>query len=215
MNYYLILDVETGGKNEKENPITEIALSMLDPKTLNSLHKYQCFVKPYNNLVITQEALDATQITMKNIESGIDIKDAIKELATIMMKYSSKTGRYKPVLIGHNIGFDQRFLKEAFEFVGKSLWDFIDPVLIDTMFEQRRIEYGKKDADKNLYSLGACCNRMGIKLHSAHGAEADVEATEQLYFSQLNILRNGGNNTDAAKDNRQSKKAKARTFFEM
>lgn len=61
---YIVHDCETGGLDENLNPITQYAAIVLDYKTLKEVDRWETFVKPYNNLVIEQEALDRTMVSM-------------------------------------------------------------------------------------------------------------------------------------------------------
>jgi DNA polymerase III epsilon subunit-like protein len=116
-------------------------------------------------------------------------------------------------MIGHNIGFDIGMLNKLFQLLEKDLFDYFERSSIDTMLEQENMEMGQKGSEDYLYNLGACCERMGIKLHSAHGAEADVEATCKLFIKQTKIKRKNKADTQETMDDTTA--AKSRVKFEM
>jgi DNA polymerase III alpha subunit (gram-positive type) len=124
---FIILDCETGGLRCKENPITEVALIVVDPISFATIHSYQTFVKPYNDLKITVDALKASRVTMSQINAGVEHKVLLTNLIKIFAKYKQPTkATSKPILIGHNFGFDIDFLEYLFDFLGYSLWDYVD-----------------------------------------------------------------------------------------
>lgn len=200
-----VLDLETGGLKENENPITEIAFNIYDAKTMKLLDSYNSFVKPYNDLKIVQKALDASQVTMKDVNNGKDIDIVLKDFVELMTKHT-KSKKDKPVLIGHNIVFDKKFLKYIFDYKKKNLYDYIDDSEFDTLRLMKFRERNDKDQDKYKYNLTACCDRCGIKLKSAHGAQADITATFELF----KYLMSKDDTTNVKQESN-----KQRNFFQM
>lgn len=216
MNTYIVLDTETGGLDEKKNPITEIGLQVLDTKKLTVIDTWQTYVKPYEKLFIDPKALAATQLSMEDIETGLDYRVAAKELAKVFIKHTSGSRSLKkPILIGHNTQFDIKFLEQLYKFLDKDLYEYIDKYFVCTMKQQQNIELSSRNFEKTRFTLTACCERMGVKLHSAHGAMADVEATKKLFIKQTKIARSGISNADTNEDTGSKQESKARNFFEM
>lgn len=211
MHYKIVLDCETGGFDCNEHPITEIAYSVYDWKKYALIESYQSFIKPYNDLTITDEALNASNVTMKQINSGISDTELMKQLITTFTKY--KMGHDLPVIVGHNTGFDMGFLESLFNYRNKNLYDFISRVTYDTCIMMKDYEGGVKNADKQRYKLGICCERLGIKLKSAHGAAADVAATADLFKILMNKMRSNSSNNNNSDE--QSGITKSRNFFEL
>lgn len=192
MNNLIVLDVETGGYDENLNPITQVALQVVEPIKFKTIHYFDTFVKPYNNLTIDTDALKSTMVTMKDINSGVDVNLLLKELISAV-KIANKSGRdsTKPILVGHNIGFDKKMLKYLFAYKNKDLYDYFDEESFCTMRMTKLLEAGSlKSDDVSRYTLTSCCERQGIPLKNAHGAPADVEATKQLFIVLTNRLRN-------------------------
>lgn len=210
MNPFLVLDVETGGLNEQKTPMTEIAFSIYDPKTFKLIESYQSYIKPYNDLVIDMKVLAKTQVKMQDVEGGKTIDVVIREIIGIWSKYN-KVKKNKLIIIGHNIPFDIRFVKYAFEFMMVDIYDFLDESHFCTQRLMKFHERKNKDTDKLLYKLAACCDRMGISLKSAHGAQADIQATFEL-FKKLTI--NIGQTADTY-ESTNTKREQARLFFEF
>lgn len=177
-----VLDVETGGKQATVNPITQFAIQIVDPLDFKILHSYDTFVKPYNNLKIEKEALDYTRVTMQQINAGIDYRELLKQIIqAVKLANKSGNGASRPVIVGHNVGFDVGFLTYLFNYANKDLNDYFSSNTLDTMTLLKMHEMGSLKNDENSrYTLTACCERMNIKLKTAHGAPADVDHTRQL-----------------------------------
>lgn len=212
---FIILDCETGGKSSEENPITEIALLAVDDK-FKEVNRFSTFVKPYADLIITKEALDKTNISMKQINNGMEITEVVKVIIDFckQIKGSDKSSLMNPVIVGHNVAFDLAFILFAFKLCKKNLADHFSSnngqfVTVDTM-QLSRLIWGAslKQGENNSFNLGNCCERAGIKLFDAHGAMKDVEATTNLlrYFSNLQI----GSTTE-----NKNLQSKTRDFFKI
>jgi DNA polymerase III alpha subunit (gram-positive type) len=214
-NNLIVLDVETGGMLPTENPITQIAWQAIDPLKYTVLHSFDTFVKPYNNLVITPKALAASRVTMKEVNAGVDVRVVLKEFVG-MVKVINKSGKgaTKPIIVGHNVGFDIDFLVAMFNYLNKDLFDYTGKVPFDTLLDSKRFEAGKlKSDDINRFTLSACCERFNIPLKSAHGAPADVEATKQLFIKITDNLRNNGSTKNSSGEQHQQKRQKQRDSF--
>jgi len=183
MNNYIVFDCETGGLDPEKNPITEIALIAFQGEDFKEIGRYETFIQPYGtDPVYEPKALEMTGITMDMINSGKEHKQFIKELIT-WFKSVKRRGRNLPVMIAHNAIFDQGMLDFAFHTANKNLYEFVDPIFIDTLHLSRL-----KDADKSKHNLKAACERFGIEIVNAHRAMDDVEATKQFivqYFSSV------------------------------
>lgn len=192
-NALIVCDTETGGYDEQKNPITQITMEVLDANTFQTLHFFETFVKPYNNLAISPAALTASRVTMQQITAGMDVKLLLKNIFEVFKK-ANKSGKdsTKPYFVGHNFGFDMRFLKYLFTYMKQDLFQYVQEVPFDTLAMMKLQEGNTLKASENQkYTLTACCERMGITLRGAHGSSADVEATKKLFTKLVNQQRNG------------------------
>lgn len=210
---YIVFDCETGGLDENLNPITQYAAVILDGKTLKEIDRWETFVKPYADLVITKDALEKTMVTMSEINAGITVKEFVTtatefwEMHRVKTKYR-EMGRLVPV--GHNIPFDIRFINWALNYNGKPLIEeWIQACFIDTM-PIAKLAFGVKGEEK--INLGAVCELAKIKLTDAHGAMNDVEATAEVLRWCMKKLRakKGDVNSES-----QQTRAKGGEFFEF
>ena len=211
----IVLDTETGGFSDKENPITEVCLYIVNPATFKIVDKYQTYVRPYKNLKITKSAIEATQVSMVDIENGVELKTMVNMLMVYFKKARNGSTRDYPQLVGHNASFDIGFLKVAFDFCGKDLFSYIDSVPICTyrMIKLHDASVKNEKLETASASLTSSCERFGIKLKSAHGAEADVIATTALLKALTSKLRNSGD-TKAIKEEKIVEE-KSRKFFQF
>ena len=202
MQNLIVLDVETGGRDCNNNPITQFAAEVVNPVNFRTLSKYTSFVKPYNNLKIEQDALKYTQVTLKQInEQGIDLSLLLKNIVDLV-RSANKSGRAsnRPIIVGHNVTFDIGFLKYAFALKNKIFFEYFDESFFDTLKIMRLREMHKPEYEQYRYTLGACCERAGVEHKDAHGAPADVEVTKYLFQYLVKNLRNAGNSNSEDSD---------------
>lgn len=210
---YIVFDCETGGLYETKNPITQYAAVILDGKTLKEIDRWETFVKPYADLVIEQEALDRTMVSMSDINSGLNVKEFIATATEFWEAHRIKTkkremGRLVPV--GHNIPFDNRMLNWALNYLKKpNVEEWMFPNIIDT-FPLAKLAFGINGEEK--INLGASCTAAKIKLTDAHGAMNDVEATADLLRWYMRKLR--AKKGDSVNESNQGR-AKGNEFFEF
>ena len=189
MNNYICFDLETGGLDAQKNPITEFAMIVYKQENFEELFRFECFVKPYDNLVLEKEALYHTGITLEMLENnGIEIDELVELVKEVFQQFTEgKKIKYKPILVGHNIAkFDTGFLEYAFNRNGLNLHDYIEHYKEDTLFIARTKWCGVI----NKFNLTACCEQAGIQLIDAHRAMNDVEANKQLHEYLIKSLRN-------------------------
>ncbi len=93
---YFVYDLETGGLSEKNNPIIEVAIVILN-QNMEVIGEYNNFVKQYGDLQIQPQALQANNISLSQIASGIDIKELVTDIIELGKLY--KYGRNKPILV--------------------------------------------------------------------------------------------------------------------
>ncbi len=211
----IVSDVETGGKIYTENPITEIYLNIVHPSTFKVISDYHAYIKPYNGLIITKEAIEVSQVSMKDINAGVDIKVVVKMIIT-KAKAAKNNAKYdKPQLVLHNAVFDKHFLEYAFEFCGEDLYEYVDEIPICTMRLMKLHDAGLKieKSDQTAFKLSACCDRLGIKLKSAHGAKADTIATTEILKSLTSKLR--ALSGEEPKEGKKKPEEKSRKFFQF
>lgn len=210
---YIVHDCETGGLDENKNPITQYAAIVLDYKTLKEVDRWETFVKPYDDLVIEQKALDSTMVTMSDVNNGITLQEFVKTATTFWENHRART-RYRDmgrlVSVGHNVSFDHRFLNYALGTQNKTIWEYFQDNFVDT-YVLSKMAFGLKGDEK--LNLGATCGYTGIDLTDAHGAMNDTEATaDVLRWFIKNIRSKKGVKIESAE---AGGRAKGSEFFEF
>lgn len=209
---YIVYDCETGGTNETKNPITQYACIVLDFKTLKEIDRFETFIKPYNNLVITKEALEHTMVDMSDIRHGISIENFVDVLMEFNGMHQAK-GKFKDanrlVPVGHNIPFDNRFLSYACNLCDRHYFEYIHDNFIDTM-SLAKMTWGLGGNEK--IRLFDCVERAKLKLTDAHRAMNDVEATSDLFRWFVKKLRAKNGITESTE---QEVRVRGREFFEF
>lgn len=211
---YIVFDCETGGLDENKNPITQYAAVVLDGKTLKEIDRCETYVKPYNDLEITKEALEKTMVNISDINSGLSLKEFVAVAKEFWKQHQVRTkykdmGRLIPV--GHNVTFDIRFINKAMELDGskEDMFETHYENFIDT-FALAKLTWGIKGDEK--LRLGICAERADIVLTDAHGAMNDVEATADLLRYYVKNLRN---EKVVKKVVEEATRAKGQEFFEF
>lgn len=182
---YIVFDFETGGFDPEKNPALEVALITIDGKTLKEKNRWETFIKPYDDLVIEQAALNANGLKMTDVNNGISKQELLKEFKSIFLMNNPTNVRMKrPILVGHNVPFDMSFLHYIFRSDKKGLFNYISQVQIDTMIEALRMF-----PNETSHKLGDICALVGINLVDAHKAMNDTVATTDLFRHFTNKLR--------------------------
>lgn len=186
---YVLFDCETGGLSHKENPITEIAFLVYDNVKFEEAFRHETFVKPYHGLKLDPQALKITGITEDMLKDGAELEDIVEIFILISKKFTISKGKWKtkPVLVGHNIAdFDVPFIEYMFEHCGKSLWDYYQRYMEDTLIWSRN----KWEGEYQKFNLAACCGYAGVEIIDAHRAMNDIEPNKELHKVLVESLRN-------------------------
>lgn len=158
-------------------------------KVLRSKHE---LAQPTERMDYEPRALEYSGITMERLEAqGVDLK----EVAGAVLRFAeratlSKGTQCKPVLIGQNITFDIGFLTQLMSYAGLTkeyektfagktdFYGNFQPLYLDTILLARLALAA--DTGVTSYKLELVAERLGIELHDAHDAGADVAATLEI-----------------------------------
>lgn len=156
---YAILDIEATGGKVGEESIIEIAVYKYDGKGI--VDQFISLVNPEKKIDKFVQKL--TQITDKMVLTAPKFHEVAKRIVEITDHC---------ILVGHNVMFDYRMLKQEFERLGYNY----EKEWIDTF------EYSEK-LIPNLpsYSLGKLCQSLGIVVTDRHRASGDARATITLF----------------------------------
>ncbi len=178
---YTIIDIEGNGGVFREEKITEIAIYKFDGRQI--VDQFISLVNP--EAEITQYVQKLTNITPKMVHTAPKFHEIAKRIVEITEGTT---------LVGHNIDFDYRMLRQSFKSLGYSF-------KIDTL---DTIQLAKKlIPEAESYSLGKLVKSLGIPVTDRHRASGDARATLELFKMLLTkdadseIIQNQFNETNA------------------
>ena len=198
INSVICLDIESGGLNPAKNPITQIAYQAFELDNYKPILEFSTYVQPYANLELEDAAMKYTNITYAQLANGMDSKSVVKKMCEDFANANTaKTHTKKPILLGHNIGFDIGFIQYLFVMQKVDLGKYLDtnknylgqevPKYYDTLLLAK--QKWADDEKMIKYNLTACCQKAGVEITDAHHAMNDVKATKELFFYLTNTLR--------------------------
>lgn len=156
---YSIIDIESNGAGFRKESIIEIAIFKYDGHQI--VDQFISLVNPEAD--ITPFVQKLTQIYPKMVKTAPKFHEIAKRIIEITQGTT---------LVGHNIDFDYRMLRQSFERLGY-------PFEIDTL---DTIPLAKKlIPDAESYSLCKLTKSLGIALSNHHRASGDARATLDLF----------------------------------
>ena len=179
---YITIDTETGGFNQQVNPLLQVgmhaALLDTDNMTAVTISSTEWNVKPsqFINKIIEPEALSVNQLKLEQLEeTGMLIGNLGDSMRNEIMKAidfaGHKTHKY---LLGQNLAFDLRFLREYLPSTAVGLlYSFRFRELMDKVEDYHIVSPGPARSS----SLSAVSAELGIVNESAHTALSDAKTT--------------------------------------
>jgi DNA polymerase III alpha subunit (gram-positive type) len=222
INAYSIFDFETGGLTSIKNPMTELGAIGIAGDTLEEIDRYALLAKPYYDaaLIYEPQALQVTGISIDLLlAEGVDIKLIVDRAIEHFEKLNpSKSFKYKPFIVGHNVIFDIGFLKAIFEFCKKDLTKYISgdkdrngtfiPHYIDTL-QLAKMTFGHDESMPN-YKLGTVVEKFGLSQTEAHRSMSDIVPTKDILIQCIKKLRSSGQSMEEV-----NKQYSFRTHFQF
>lgn len=167
---YAILDIEATGGKKGEEDIIEVAIYRYNEgKVVDQLISLVSPERKIDNYV-----QKLTQITPKMVKTA----PKFHELAKRIIEITEGT-----ILVGHNVDFDYRMLKQEFKKLGYAYYrETIDTVPLSE----------KAFPEASSYSLGKLSKELGIPVSDRHRAAGDARATLELFklLLEKDILKN-------------------------
>lgn len=156
---YSIIDIESNGAGFRKECIIDIAIFRYDGHKV--VDQFISLVNPESD--ITRFVQKLTNISPNMVKTA----PKFHELAKRVVEITEGT-----TLVGHNIDFDYRMLRQSFQRLG---YDFKINTLDTIPLAKKLIP------DEVSYSLGKLVKSLGIPLVNAHRAEGDARATLELF----------------------------------
>ena len=156
---FAIIDTETSGGKYNEEKIIEIGILVYDGNKI--MKTYQSLINPKKKVDYFVQKL--TGIKENKLRRCKPFKDHAKEIKKLLKN---------KVIVGHNVEYDYRVLKNEFKSIGM---DYKAKTLCT-------IEMSKKIfPDLESYKLKKICNHFNIELNNHHRAYDDAKATTELF----------------------------------
>lgn len=156
---YSVIDIESNGAGFRKECIIDIAIFRYDGHKI--VDQFISLVNPESD--ITPFVQKLTNISPKMVKTA----PKFHELAKRVIEITEGT-----TLVGHNIDFDYRMLRQSFQRLG---YDYKISTLDTIPLAKKLIP------DEVSYSLGKLVKSLGIPLVNAHRAEGDARATLELF----------------------------------
>jgi len=161
---YSVLDIESNGGAFRKEKIIDIAIYKFDG------HK---ILDQFISLVNSDEGISSyvqklTKITPKMLKTAPKFHEIAKRIVEITKD---------SVLVGHNVDFDYRMLKQSFQELGYHY----EMETIDTISLAKKLIPNEKS-----YSLGNLSKSLGIPITDRHRASGDARATLELFKILIN-----------------------------
>lgn len=156
---YAVIDVEATGGKKGEESIIEVAIFLYDGETV--VDQLISLVQPDREIDVYVQKL--TQITTKMVKTAPKFHELAKRIIEITDG---------AVIVGHNVEFDYRMLKQEFSKLGYTYYrETIDTLPLSE----------KHFPDAESYSLGKLSKSLGIPVSDRHRASGDARATLELF----------------------------------
>jgi len=104
-----VVDTETSGLDPNVHALLEVAVIILEPKSLTVVEEFSSLVFPRLGAVLDPEAMKVNGLTLEMLADA-------PELSVVMAKVGTMLEGC--VLAGHNPGFDRDFLKASWAWTG-------------------------------------------------------------------------------------------------
>lgn len=169
---YVVVDIETTGKNSKQDEITELAAVRY--RNGQVVVRYNQLVKPRHP--VRGFVISLTGITNKILAEVPPIEAVIGDFADFIGD---------DILIGHNIAaFDSVFISDAYEkYLGRTL----ENSCVDTMRLGKKLCPGLP-----CYTLEVLSTHLGIQYENAHRGINDCDITNACYRKMRSMVLESG-----------------------
>lgn len=176
---YFAFDVETTGLDEKVDQIISFAFVVLDDE-LNKLDYGEFHAHPNDDVIVSPQAAAINGYSKEAWDKKC-AKTQGEMFDQIDFALTMHSHKEMLVPMGYNVRFDVKFLDQLYKKHDSDLGAYLKKDVLCVM------EYLKKHDVKNKlrpvigYKLIQSCERFGVRLDNAHTANADIDATIEIY----------------------------------
>jgi ribonuclease T len=191
----IVVDVETGGFNDRTDALLQIAAVIVELGDNGRLRRGQTFsfhVKPFEGANIEAAALAVNRIDpFHPLRPAIDERDALQRIFKEVRNAIKAAGCRRAILVGHNSWFDLGFMNAAITRAAIKRNPFHPFSSFDTA------TLGGAALGQTVLAKAVTLAGLGWDSSSAHSATYDAEQTCELFCHVCNILAESHAEADA------------------
>jgi ribonuclease T len=180
----VVVDVETGGFNDRTDALLEIAAVVIGMGRDGRLfpgEAVSCHVRPFDGANLDPKALAFTGIDPDHpFRDALPERDALEHVFSTVRKAVKATGCTRAILVGHNAFFDLGFINAAVERTGHKRNPFHPFSTFDTV-TLAGMAFGQTVLAKSVLAAG-----MDWDASEAHSAIYDTQMTAELFCHVIN-----------------------------
>jgi DNA polymerase-3 subunit epsilon len=185
MTVIWFVDTETGGTDEQIHSILSVAVVRWEDRKITD--QYACFIEE-NPMVLARDAMEKNQIDVRQRLGWKTPQDAAKAIARwVFCAQSSKEYSERPLIGGHNVAFDVKFIGRLFKIAGERYpfsYRTVDTASIARYLHTLGLLNPKS------FRLEDLCAELGVKHTNAHTAIGDVLATVAVFEKMQDLVLN-------------------------
>lgn len=180
----VVVDVETGGFDERTDALLQIAAVILDIDELGRLYcaeTVSCHVNPFAGANLDPKSMEVNGIDVDHpFRLALDEREALPKIFQPVRAAVRRHHCNKAILVGHNAHFDLKFVNAAAERCGIKRNPFHPFSTLDTV-SLAALAYGQTVLARSVRSAGLDWNA-----DEAHSAIYDAEMTAALFCRIVN-----------------------------
>ena len=180
----VVVDVETGGFNEKTDALLQIAAVMLeinDEGHFVTAETHTCHVVPFEGANLDPASMAVNGIDVDHpLRMAINEKDALVKIFKPIREAIKQHECKRAILIGHNANFDLKFMNEAAKRNNLKRNPFHLFSTFDTV-SLSGLAYGQTVLSRSAQAAGLPWDN-----NEAHSAIYDAEQTAELFCKIVN-----------------------------
>jgi ribonuclease T len=182
----VVVDVETGGFNERTDALLQIAaviLGMDESGVFSCQETHSCHVKAFEGANLEPKSLEINGIDPDHpLRMAIDEKQALPKIFQPVRHALKENNCKRAILVGHNANFDLKFINAAAERSGIKRNPFHPFSTFDTV-SLSGLAYGQTVLSRSVQIAG-----LEWDNREAHSAIYDAEKTAELFCKIVNDM---------------------------
>ena len=182
----IVVDVETGGFNEKTDALLQIAAVIVNIDEVGNYYceeNIACHVNPFEGANLDPKSMEVNGIIVDHpfrmaVDERVALPKIFKPIRAAMKKHQCN----KAILVGHNAHFDLKFINAAAERSGIKRNPFHPFSTFDTV-SLAGLVYGQTVLARSVRAANLEWNT-----EEAHSAIYDAEMTAELFCKIINAI---------------------------